>query len=363
MINPRVADWSQRAARRTADRTRPSLKEAVAAIPAECYANPTWRGMAIFARDWTMYLAAVVALMSNSPLLVLPAWILAGMAMSGLFVIGHDAAHGALFRSPRLNYWIAQLSLLPSLHAIDVWAYGHNRVHHTFAGCQGRDFVWHPVTRAQYADLPLLGKLLHRIEWSVAGAGVYYLRAIWWGRILHAVPPARLVAAFRRDRLYIAAYAVVAVSAVALVAYAATQDAAAALWAVVKVLVVPWIIFNYVIGATIYVHHIAPHLPWWPRRSWTKFAGQMDSTGTVQVAGWLNFLWHNIYIHVPHHVDPRIPFYHLPEAAAALARTYPDRVHIRTYGARDYLRTTRQCKLYDFERGRWSDYRGTLAVP
>lgn len=167
--------------------------------------------MAVFARDLAMYIAVVSVLAwSDAPLVVLPAWLVAASTISGLFVLGHDAAHAALFRSARLNYAIGQLAMLPSLHAFSVWAYGHNRIHHPFAACQGLDFVWHPATPAQYARLGPLAKLLHRIEWSALGGGVYYARALWWGKIVRGAAPPRLRAAFRRDRLAVAAFFAVA---------------------------------------------------------------------------------------------------------------------------------------------------------
>jgi acyl-lipid omega-6 desaturase (Delta-12 desaturase) len=339
-----------------------SLKAAAAVIPLECYDNPTWRGVAAFARDWAIYLAAVALLLSSdAPAVLIAAWLIAGVTISGLFVLGHDAAHGALFRSARLNYCIGQLAMLPSLHAFEVWAYGHN-VHHTFAACEGMDFVWHPTTPAQYARLPRLGKLLHRFEWSMLGGGLYYARVIWWGRILNAAAPDRLRAAFRRDRCVVGVYALAASIAVAAAGFWLHGGALGALWCWTKVLLVPWLIWNYAIGATVYIHHIAPQMAWYPRRRWNKFAGQVESSGSVRIARWLNFFWHNIYVHTPHHVDPRIPYYHLPAAARSLTRAYPDRVSVRRYRLRDYLRTTRRCKLYDFERGAWLDYDGVEAA-
>jgi fatty acid desaturase len=182
-------------------------------------------------RDWAIYLAAATVLLwSGSPLLWVPAWVVAAAAISGLFVIGHDAAHGALFRSVRLNYWVAQLAMLPSLHAFDVWAYGHNRIHHPFAACQGMDFVWHPTTAGQYRRLSRFGKVLHRLEWSMFGAGLYYARAMWWGRIINAVPPPRLQRAFRRDRYLISAYALTISLAVGGAGYALNGHLLGAVW-------------------------------------------------------------------------------------------------------------------------------------
>ena len=66
------------------------------------------------------------------------------LVVSGLFVVGHDAAHGALFKSKRMNSTVAHLAFLPSLHVYEGWILGHNRVHHPYTVRQGYDFVWHP---------------------------------------------------------------------------------------------------------------------------------------------------------------------------------------------------------------------------
>jgi acyl-lipid omega-6 desaturase (Delta-12 desaturase) len=75
------------------------------------------------------------------------------------------------------------------------------------------------------------------------------------------------------------------------------------------------------------------------------------------VPGLVNRLWfHNIFIHVPHHVDTRIPFDKLPRAASAIAAAYPHTVRSSRLSISQYVRTTQACKLYDFEAGRWLPY-------
>jgi omega-6 fatty acid desaturase (delta-12 desaturase) len=112
-----------------------------------------------------------------------------------------------------------------------------------------------------------------------------------------------------------------------------------------------------VIGWTVYVHHIAPDIRWWTRRDWSQFNGQMESTTIVKLPTVVNRLWfHNIFVHVPHHVDARIPFHQLPTAAAAIAEAYPDTVRSSRMSMRDYLRATGTCKLYDFDAGVWLPY-------
>jgi omega-6 fatty acid desaturase (delta-12 desaturase) len=67
-------------------------------------------------------------------------------------------------------------------------------------------------------------------------------------------------------------------------------------------------------------------------------------------------------IHVPHHVDMRIPFYGLPRAAESILEHYADVVRERRLRFADYLRATHRCKLFDFERGVWTGYDGQLAA-
>jgi omega-6 fatty acid desaturase (delta-12 desaturase) len=64
----------------------------------------------------------------------------------------------------------------------------------------------------------------------------------------------------------------------------------------------------------------------------------------------------NIFVHVPHHVDVRIPCHKLPAAAAAIKDAFPDAVQYDRVKLGDYFATTKTCKLYDFEAQRWLRY-------
>jgi fatty acid desaturase len=184
-----------------------SLGPIRAAIPPACTERSTRRGLASVGRDLALYLAVLVALAAAERWwLVVPLELLAGLAVSGLFVLGHDAAHGALVGSKRLNAGLARLLFLPSFHVHEAWVLGHNRVHH----------------------------------------GVFL---------------------------------------------------------------------------------------------------------------------HHIFVHVPHNVDTRIPWYKLPEAAAAISAALGDTVADRRLRLRDYLHTTRTCKLYDFDSGRWLPYAAVRIEP
>jgi omega-6 fatty acid desaturase (delta-12 desaturase) len=336
------------------DRTLSSVLEV---FPDACYANPTWKGVVFLTRDALPYGATVAALcVVDSPWLLAPLWLLAGLLISALFVLGHDAAHGSLFQSDRLNGWLGRLAMLPALHVFDAWVFGHNRVHHGHTVRETMDYVWHPLTPAQYAALPRAKRLLHRLEWSLFGAGIYYLIEIWWKMMIRFDPPAKLAAGVHRDRRLVIGYAALASAGTLAAGALATGTAGGALWMWTKVLLVPFLVWNYSIGITVYVHHIAPEIVWAERREWTKWHGQMEGTTIIHLPRWLNVFYHNIFLHVPHHADMRIPFYNLPRAVDALRERYAEVLRERRYRLRDYLRATRTCKLFDFERGVWCGY-------
>ena len=137
---------------------------------------------------------------------------------------------------------------------------------------------------------------------------------------------------------------------------ASTLGVGGGIWAWVKIVVIPFLLFCQTIGWVVYVHHIAPDIRWWPRREWNRFRGQVEGTTILWgPPGW-DLFFHNIMVHLPHHVDMQIPCYRLPEAARAIAEAYPDEVDERPLSVRDYLRAVRACKLHDFRTGTWHPY-------
>jgi omega-6 fatty acid desaturase (delta-12 desaturase) len=218
------------------------------------------------------------------------------------------------------------------------------------------DYVWHPVSPDAYRAMSLPERLVHRLKWSWLGAGVYYGWDIWWRNMIWFKPPEKIAADVRRDRLIVLAYAALVTGALLALGAHVYGGAGGALWMWVKVFAVPFAIWNYSIGISVYVHHISPDIAWHGRREWTRFKGQMEGTTILHIPVWANFFYHNIFLHVPHHVDMRIPFYHLPEASKAIVAAFPDVVRERRYGIGDYLRATRACKLYDFATHAWVGY-------
>lgn len=355
-------------ARGLTERSTSTLLPVLRVIPPHCYERPTMRGLRYTGRAVAIYFAAlvVIAAVASSPpglaWIALPfLWLLGGLAISGLFIIAHDCAHGSLFDSKRLNKQIGRLLMLPAAHVYEAWALGHNRIHHRHTLRQGMDFVWHPVTVAEYQAMSRTQQLRHKLEWSSFGAGAYYLREVWWNKMMSFTPSEHFREGFRRDTRFMrigSGTMLAAATAVGWLGLGFVEGGGplGALWFVTNVLVMPFFVFTYTIGWAVYIHHIEPEIKWWPRREWTSYAGQVQGT-TILKASWLtNMFFHNIFIHVPHHVDVRIPCYALPEAGAAIVEAFPGEVRSGKLSWKQYGEHTRACKLYDFDDQRWMTY-------
>jgi len=340
-----------------------SLKPVLDVIPTEAYENPTWKGLAYLARDLAIYAVLVFALVEvSNPFAVLGLEFLMALAVGGLFIVGHDIAHGALFKSKRLSAVVGRFAMLPGWHVFDGWVLGHNRIHHAFTVREGYDFVWHPYTPEQYRAMRPWQRARHRLEWSWMGAGIYYMREVWWHKMVVGKPPARWVKSIRRDRWLVLGFVAAATAALAWLGWDRTGSPLSTAWLITRVLVLPYLGFSYLIGSLVHVHHVNPGIRWWRRHEWTKFKGQMDGTTILRARWGLNFFFHWIMVHIPHHVDMRIPMYNLELAAGAIKAAYPDVVHDEPLRFTDFVRNTRQCKLYDFDRGAWLTYEDALAA-
>jgi omega-6 fatty acid desaturase (delta-12 desaturase) len=285
--------------------------------------------------------------------------LLAGDRISALFVIGHDAAHGAYTNHKRLNQIIGRIAFLPSLHNYRLWQIAHNRKHHRFPNLKGFN-SWSPLSRTEYQSLSLGSKVLQHLYRSPLGLGPYYIFNRWLPDKFFPTPrvAGKVSVGMWGDFLVLVAFAIVWVSMLAYVGSLLehTTPWEAILWGCI----VPFVTWNYYMGLAVYLQHTNVRVPWFDSESeWRRLVeGQQDVTCHVAFPGWFNFMTHNIMLHPAHHVHPKIPLYQLPRAKKVLAESLGDRFIRDTFTLSWFLRTMRDCKLYDYERHKWLDFKG-----
>lgn len=277
---------------------------------------------------------------------------LAGIAASSMFVLAHDAAHGALFK----NKWVAEVMgtifMLPALNIYRLWCFGHNRIHHGFTSFSPIDWIWRPLTIDEYINLSRTKRVLYRIERSLYGCGLHYLSKVWLPKMVLFMPEGLKrpqTNAIKLGKFIVLAFAI----ALGILSYRL-----GGLFDVFAALILPFLIFNYVISLIVYLHHTHPDIPFFDERAeWNHTVGALYCT-TIIYSHWLiDILTHNIMVHTPHHVDIRIPFYRLKMAFKNIKThygSYLHEYHLDWSGLRKIFKT---CKLYDYHAHTWHNFR------
>ncbi|MDF1684765.1 MAG: fatty acid desaturase [Legionellaceae bacterium] len=330
------------------------IKSAVArkVIPEACFKRSLGKAMLWYAIDLSIFLFGMALVFFNPYIgLKLVGGLISGTATAMLFVWAHDAAHGTLFKSSKVAEVLGTLVMLPSLNIYRMWSYGHNKVHHGFTSFSPIDWIWRPLTPAEYRALSLFQRILYRLERSAFTCAFHYLRRIWWSQMLQFNPgkDAKQRRYYRNGKLMVLAYAVLA--------SAAAYVFAGGLVGILMAVVVPFIVFNYFISMIVYLHHTHPNIPFFDlKQEWSHSIGALYCSTIIHCSKLSKALLHNIMVHIPHHLDTRIPFYHLPEAYEALKEKYGTYFHEYQFKWSYVGNIFKKCKLYDFEKKIWMTF-------
>jgi omega-6 fatty acid desaturase (delta-12 desaturase) len=313
-----------------------------------CYRRSVPRAIGALLFDVTLYGAALSGVFkATNPVLRLSFGGLAGLAVAFLFVWAHDAAHGALFRSSMVAEVLGTAAMLPSLQMYRLWAYGHNKVHHGFTSYSPIDWIWRPMTPAEYQAQSRWGRGVYRLERHPATCGLHYLLRVWWAGMVRFRPERRSRrTGFTPSKLGVLAFALV----FSVVAYRHAGG-----WiGVTAAVVVPFVVFTWVIALVVYLHHTHPAVPFFTdRREWSATIGQVACSTVVRSNRLVELLTHGILIHPPHHVDTRIPFYHLKRAYAEMTPVFGRYICEYRLRCSTVRHIFAQCQLYDFDTHTW----------
>lgn len=326
----------------------------------------TVRPMLAFVADVAVFAVGSLLVLLDSVLwLKLLGTLLITVGIVRLFVIGHDACHGAFFRHDWLNHVIGRLAFLPSMTAFSLWDVGHNVAHHGFNNLKGRDQVWAPFSKTEFDALPRHRRLLERVYRSGAGWGLYYLLELWWKKLYFATR--RQIGASRAKYHWDSALVTVGMLGwIVLVVGVALETDQSVLVLLVLGIIVPFALWNAVMGFVVFVHHTHPKIAWFiKRQDWQKHRAYLTATVHVRFPFGLDRLLHNIMEHNAHHLNPRIPLYSLRRAQRALTERFADQFEAYRLTWSMYRDCVRRCKLYDFSSHAWLDFRGrvTSQVP
>lgn len=340
-----------------ASTTLPSRKELRTALLAFSAKSST-TAVRLIAVDYALFLIGLGLVAAPTHWLVkLAASLLVWIQIARLFIIGHDACHQSLTANRSLNKWLGRLVFLPSLTPFKLWELGHNMAHHGFTNLRGKDYVWAPFSPAEFAQLPHARQWLERYYRSGCGHWLYYLVELWWKKLFF--PSRREVGGsrslFMGDCLAVSVFGVAWVGALIAAAYATQQSA----WLLVGLgFVLPFVLWNGLMGFVIYVHHTDPQVCWYQDgTAWAKAQPHLTATIHIQFPRLIGAVLHNIMEHPAHHLDMTIPLYQLRAAQKQLDALVPGQILKRPFSWRQYWACTQTCKLFDYEAGQWVSFR------
>ena len=283
---------------------------------------------------------------------------LTGFIIGRLFILGHDACHQSFTVHRRLNAWLGRLVFLPSLTPYSLWAVGHNVVHHGYTNLKAFDFVWQPHSLAEFQALPRWRQMIERFYRSGWAPWLYYTVQMWWKRMYFPsrkqMPTRR--AEFILDGVLVTIAAAVWIGALGLVAQQGEQS----FWTLfMTAFIVPILFWKAMIGFVVYVHHTHTDVSWYQDKTeWAASQPFVSTTVHLSFHFGMGTALHHIMEHTAHHVDMSVPLYRLKKAQKLLETMLPGRIIIQKFSWRWYFDTARRCKLYDYDRLCWTDFKG-----
>ena len=328
-------------------------------------------GVLFAAADYTLFYAGAAVFV------LAPWWTIkaVGVAVSGvaaamLFALAHDAAHGSLAGSRGMNRLLATICFFPSWYPFTPWIRGHNHLHHGWTNVGECDYSWRPVSPAAFLAMPAWRRFVERAYRSWWGLWTHSIVEIWWKHMAMPRESDRRYLNSRHlaaDRLLVAAVVGAHVGTCWWLGPKWSTAAGAAalppLTIVAGVVLLPWWIFHVMFSVVTFLHHTHPRVPWFRTRQESSFfAGQVRATVHVELPQWVELLLHNITVHGAHHVDPRIPFRHLPGAQRRIESTFAQDVIVERWSLTAFVTTARACQLYDYDARQWRTFREAAAA-
>jgi acyl-lipid omega-6 desaturase (Delta-12 desaturase) len=282
-------------------------------------------------------MVATLLLVNISYLAALALAVPAAGFLTRTFLVMHDCAHGSFLPSRRANTWLGVATGLITFQAFHCWRHDHIR-HHAAGGDLASDGTGDVAILAvdEFAALSRPRRLAYRLQREplmVFGIGAFAVNAITPRLPLRSDPP-------RLRWIKLATDLALAVMVIGVAQLVGWRDMALA-W-----LPAMWLAATFG-GWLIWVQHRFEDAVWQSSPDWDWETAALAGSSHFKLPRVLRFFSLNIGLHHVHHLNPRIPNYHLLRAndENEFLRSVP------TVSALDGIRAVR-LSLYDVERGR-----------
>ncbi|KAF8067655.1 fatty acid desaturase-domain-containing protein [Lyophyllum atratum] len=259
-----------------------------------------------------------------------------GMVWAGIFCLGHDAGHGTLFESSKVNNTVGFILHTWLLIPYYAWRSTHH-AHHKATASMERDENYVPYTRSEYnlpdekkatkfdyaevfEETPIV-TLVRMLVMQGLGWWLYLAKNTMGSKMYppgtnHFSPESPLFKKEQRNSIIISNISLAAMSA--LLMYVGPG-------LVARYYLAPYILTNHWIVMFTYLHHSDPTIPHYRKSEWSFLRGAA-ATVDRPLLGWMGrFFFHNIsHDHVAHHFFIKAPFYNGPQITKAIKTVLKD---------------------------------------
>ena len=314
------------------------LRHIIATLPKEVFIKNPWKA-------WSKLLfniGCVVLgyfLLAISPWYLLPlVWIFQGTSLIGLFVIGHDCGHRSFSNRLWVNDLVGHLVFLPVIYPYHAWRILHNH-HHKHTNQLDLDNTWNPSRLEEYNEFtPTMRWWYRRIRgkfWWIGSITHWAtIHFSWWN-----------FEGKQRQQIRFSALLAIMTGAIAFPIIFYTLG----IWGFIKFWLLPWMVYHFWMSTFTIVHHTLPSIPFRPEGEWNEAEAQLCGTVHCKYPWWVEFLCHDINVHIPHHLTTAIPWYNLRKAHASLEENWGQYLHRREFSWSLIKEFSEQCYLYDKE--------------
>ncbi len=232
--------------------------------------------------------------------------ILTGLVLVRLFVIYHDQQHGTILQGSLLASCIMTVFGLLSLNPPGIWRRSHNHHHGNNAKLYGNQIGSFPVMTTQRYESASKGeRLAYSASRHPLTIAMGYLTVFFYGMCVRSfvVNPSK-----HFD------------SAIAIFLHVALAIGLAFIGLDILILglVLPVLVGSAVGSYLFYAQHNYPGVQLRARTDWNFVFAALNSSSYMTMTPLMHWFSGNIGYHHIHHLNPRIPFYRLPEAMAGI---------------------------------------------
>jgi acyl-lipid omega-6 desaturase (Delta-12 desaturase) len=316
-----------------------TLKDVIRSIPKEYFQKDGRKA-------WTKVVinVALVALgylsLAVVPWYLLPlAWVFTGTALTGFFVIAHDCGHRSFSNKLWVNDLVGHLVLLPILYPFHSWRHLHDK-HHKHTNKMDVDNAWQPWRTEFYDGLGGVEQFVYRLMrgWVWPVGSMLHWALIHFKRENYANEKDWQNAKFSNMVVIVAG--LIGLPLLTL---------AAGPWGLVNFWLMPFLVYHFWMSTFTVVHHTLPEIPFQEPEVWNEAESQLFGTVHCDYPRWVEFMCHDINVHIPHHISTAIPSYNLRKAHRFLKSVWGDRLVERQFNLA-LMQEVTKCHLYHPER-------------